>query len=267
MRSDDDEIPPSVYEAFDNATPNRKYRVATAAVGVSVSAISGGLAIAGLTGQYDNPDVLLFGNAFVTLAADIIVGGTSAWALQQEERTKRENVDRIWQEVKRRRTGGAASGSNRSQRRAKKVEVAGGAMPGAGGFGAASPPRPAPRPPPAPRAPPPNPPAATKEDVSADDGGLFAGVNAFMDEGNELGKAGAINLNAQLEDAGVLPPVVPSGAAEAAASPGVDGNAAEGAASPPPAPESAATPETAARSAAGGGGSRKGGKKKKKKRK
>ena len=69
-----------MYEAFDKATPNRKYRIAAAGVGVAISAITGGVAVASITGQYENPDVLLFGNSFLTLAVDALVGGTSAWA-------------------------------------------------------------------------------------------------------------------------------------------------------------------------------------------
>ena len=214
LASDDDPAPPEVIQAEDNATPNRKYRLATAAVGVTVSAATAGAAIATLSGQYDFGDVMLFGSPVVTLVVDVLVGGTSAWAWQQEQKTKRENIARIWEEVKRRRTGGATEGANRLQRRAKKVLVPGGAMPGAGGFGAqprSAPARPkAAAPSAAPRVPAAAPPAEEPATVTgADSGGLFAGARAFLEEANALGKAQAISLNAQLEDAGVLPPVAP----------------------------------------------------------
>ncbi|KOO53735.1 hypothetical protein Ctob_013246 [Chrysochromulina tobinii] len=183
LASDDDPAPPEVIQAEDNATPNRKYRLATAAVGVTVSAATAGAAIATLSGQYEFGDVMLFGSPVVTLVVDVLVGGTSAWAWQQEQKTKRENIARIWEEVKRRRTGGATEGANRLQRRAKKVLVPGGAMPGAA-----------------------EEPATV---TGADSGGLFANARAFLEEANALGKAQAISLNAQLEDAGVLPPVAP----------------------------------------------------------
>lgn len=214
LASDDDPAPPEVIQAEDNATPNRKYRLATAAVGVTVSAATAGAAIATLSGQYEFGDVMLFGSPVVTLVVDVLVGGTSAWAWQQEQKTKRENIARIWEEVKRRRTGGAAEGANRLQRRAKKVLVPGGAMPGAGGFGAqprSAPARPkAAAPSAAPRVPAAAPPAEEPATVTgADSGGLFAGARAFLEDANALGKAQAISLNAQLEDAGVLPPVAP----------------------------------------------------------
>jgi len=218
LASDDDPAPPEVIQAEDNATPNRKYRLATAAVGVTVSAATAGAAIATLSGQYEFGDVMLFGSPVVTLVVDVLVGGTSAWAWQQEQKTKRENIARIWEEVKRRRTGGATEGANRLQRRAKKVLVPGGAMPGAGGFGAqprSAPARPkaspkAAAPSAAPRVPAAAPPAEEPATVTgADSGGLFANARAFLEEANALGKAQAISLNAQLEDAGVLPPVAP----------------------------------------------------------
>ena len=54
-----------------------------------------------------------------------------------------------------------------------------------------------------------------------DDNSFSGKLRDFFGEANELGKAGALRLNAQLEDAGVLPPVAPgaaSGGQDAAAS-------------------------------------------------
>jgi len=229
----DEPPPPEVIEAEDKATPNRKYRLATAAGAVGISSVAGGLAVASLAGQEIGQDVLLFGSPFLTLGASTIIGGTGAWAWNEEQKTKRQNIARIWEEVQLRRRGGGGapgSGANRSQRRAKKVPVAGGAMPGAGGFGQA---------PSAPTLAPKSPPSPPPTEPEQPGGGLFAGVQSFFDEANAMGKAQAVNLNAQLEDAGVLKPLAqqdtpPSGAVNAA-----DATEVPTAAASPPTPSAA----------------------------
>ena len=268
VRLSEEPPPQEVIDAEDKATPNRKYRIATAAVGVGVSVVSGGFAVATLSNQGDFGDVLLFGSPLLTLAADVIIGGTSAWAWQQEERTKSENIARIWAEVKRRRSGGAASGANRSQRRAKKVAVPGGAMPGAGGFGQSPPAAAAARKSAAPQR---TGGTDAKPAASGDGGGgLLTGMTSLLEEANAMGKANAVSLNAKLEDAGVLPPLAPkssSGSAVPEAPP-----LASSAADPTPSPdEPAATTAAAAdgtrtsassRARTKGGKGGKGGKKK-----
>ena len=174
-----------------------------------MSTISAGLSVASLTGQLDSTDVLLFNNPILTLLVDVVIGGTSAWAWQQEEATRVANVERIWDEVQRRRSGGGRPGTNRSQRRAKVPGSTArpASFTGGGGFSSDSPPPPPPPPRSlAPPSPPPSPPPAD----ATDGGGLFAKAKDFFDEANELGRAQALSLNAQLEDAGVLPPVSPA---------------------------------------------------------
>ena len=172
----DEPAPPEVIEAEDRATPNRKYRLAAAGVGVGISTISAGLAIATMTGDeaFISSDVLLFGNPILTLAVDVIIGGTSGWAWQQEQRIKRENIARIWEEVQRRRTGGGKPGSNRSQRRAKKVAVRD-PVAGMGGFSS-----------------PPTPPASAKAPPSTPSpqpsSRILGGIEEFFNEANELGE-------------------------------------------------------------------------------
>ena len=193
--------PPEVIEAEAKATPNRKFRLAGAGVGIGVSAISGVTAVASLAGS-GNSDVLLFGNPILTLLADTLVGGSCAWALQQELKTRDENIARIWEEVQRRRRGGAKSGANRSQRRAKKppagARVAGSSAGFTGGGAMPSSPPKSSSPPPA------TPPGAGGGDEPS---GLLAGVQQFFDEANEMGKAQAQVLNSKLEAAGVLEPL------------------------------------------------------------
>ena len=198
--------PPEVIEAEANATPNRKYRLLGAGVGLALASSSGVLSAAVLAGQPDAislRDLVLFDNPILSLLLDVVIGSTCAWAIQQELKTRDENIQRIWEEVQRRRAGGAKSGANRSQRRAKKaVDSRPVQFTGGGGFA------PPPLPPPAPAvaSPPPaapTPPAAT----DAQGGGVLGGVKAFFEEANELGRAQAFALNAQLEDAGVIAPI------------------------------------------------------------
>ena len=197
--------PPEVVEAEANATPNRKFRLVGCGVGFGVSLGSGILSFNVLTGNPDAQnlrDLVLFDNPIISLLVDIIIGGTCAWAFQQEIKTRDENQRRIWEEVKRRRAGGAASGANRSQRRAKKVvDTRKAQFTGGGGFNSPPPPPPAPPPPPPPAAPP-------MADAAEGGGeGLFEKAKSFFEEANEMGKASALVLNAQLEEKGVLSPI------------------------------------------------------------
>jgi len=206
--------PPEVIEAEANATPNRKWRLLGVGTGFALSSASGVLDIATISGAVDTSalaPLILFDNPTLSLVINFAVGSTCAWAWQQEQETKRQNVQRIWDEVQRRRNGGAASGANRAQRRAKKVAVPA-APPGAAGFGAlASEKRDGRTASPAPPTTPPSPPPAATPPTPAgtpnQDSGIFGGVKSFFDEANAIGKAQAITLNSKLEDAGVLSPV------------------------------------------------------------
>jgi hypothetical protein len=240
--------PPEVIDAEAKATPNRIYRLAVAGGAAAISLVSAGATAATMTGALDSNDVLLFGNPYLTLGADLLVGGTGAWAFQQEMKTKEENIARIWEEVQRRRSGGAASGANRSQRRAKKVVQQQPAVPAPVGFASAPTKQPPPSPPPA---------EPATQATEAKGGGLLDGAKAFFDEANAMGKANALNLNAKLEDAGVLPPVAPPAAAT-----GTDAAVGDNAAK-------AAAPSSPADPAGGGskGASGKGKKKKKRSKK
>jgi hypothetical protein len=237
MMLEEDQPPPEVIEAEANATPNRKFRLAGTAIGVALSAGSGIASGATLAGQIDANDALsalvLFDNPTLSLAVDLIIGGTCAWAWQQEQRTKQQNTRRIWEEVKRRRAGGAVTGpgGNRSQRRAKKVAVQQ-PLPGSpvgfggGGGGPTSGARKKPSPPAsksASVAPPPPAPAAAEVGAPPPEygNGLLGKAQDFLEEANAMGKAQALVLNAQLEESGVLPATssgaTPQGAAEPAA--------------------------------------------------
>jgi hypothetical protein len=173
----DDEAPPEVVEAEANATPYRKWRLAAAGVGVGASAVSAAVALGVLAGVGDDlAPVLPFESPVAALLIDTTIGGACLWAWSKEQETKRLNIQRIWEEVRRRQQGGApAAGSNRSQRRAEKK-------------GATSrrraPPAPAP--------------------TSASPSNPFG---EFFEQANALGRAQAVDLNARLEDAGVLPPL------------------------------------------------------------
>lgn len=218
MILEEDKAPPEVIEAEANATPNRKLRIAAAAVGALVSFASGGSSGGILVGQVDASGpysaLVLFDNPVISLLIDAVIGGTCVWAIQQEQKTKEENIRRIWKEVRRRRAGGSASASNRSQRRAKKVEVAA-PIPGTPvGFGG---PRggknskrklsKAQRAPPQASAPAQSLQTSKMVDDSCGDGGLLEKAKDFFDEANTMGKAQALVLNAQLEEAGVLPSI------------------------------------------------------------
>lgn len=199
--------PPEVIEAERNATPNRKYRLLGAGALIALCSASASLSAAKLSGVglYNGIDVdeladsvLLFNNPYISLLVDVVLGGTCAWAWQQELATRDENVARIWEEVQqRRRTGGrpTGSGANRFERRARAKEDAA-ASKTAKGFGSstgATPPSPPPTPPP------PTPPSPQAADSAAP--GLFSGVQGFFDEANALAKANAIALNDELESA------------------------------------------------------------------
>ena len=229
--------PPEVIQAEANSTPNRKYRLIGAGTGFGIALGSGVLSAAVLAGQPDAMglrDLVLFDNPIISLLVDVIIGGACAWAWQQEQLTKEQNIQRIWEEVQRRRAGGAKSGANRSQRRSKsQAESRPVQFTGGGGFSSPSPPPPAPPPPPSPPPPPTEQPAAAPAD-----GGLFGKVNAFFEEANELGRTNALALNAQLEDAGVLPVINPPSASGASGE--VSGEASgEASASPAAAPATA----------------------------
>ena len=208
-----DDVPPEVIEAEANATPNRKFRLAGAGVGFGVSLVSAGLSVVALGGQSGLDDLVLFGNPLISLFVDIVIGGSCAWAWQQEQQTKEQNIERIWAEVKRRRSGGAASGANRAQRRGASKQQQQVRQAGAGGFASAPPPPPqflykdTPPPPP----PPPPEASAPPAEQAGGLGGLFdgitGGVRDMFEEANAMGKASAYDLNSKLEDAGVLPPI------------------------------------------------------------
>jgi len=223
------EVPPEVIEAEANATPNRKYREWTAGVGVAISALSAVLTIASLSGQMEGEDMYLFGDPKLTLLTDLIIGGTSVWAYREEQRTKQENIVRIWEEVQQRGAGGVKKNANRSQRRAKKVAVSTalrGELPIFESSIADTPTGPSP---------PPEPPSpATTPEPSSPLPGL--GLVGFFAEANAMGRSMALGLNKQLEDAGVLPPINPAGGAEQAS----------------PEPDAAARPAAASADVRGG---------------
>ena len=187
----DNPPPPEVIEAEAKATPNRKYRLLGAGTGFAISLGSGVLSFAVLTGGAEASPIVLFDNPILSLLVDLVIGGSCAWAIQQELKTKAENTQRIWEEVQRRRAGGAASGANRSQRRAKKVvDTRPPQFTGGGGFAT-----PSPSPPPPPPLAAPTPAAA---DAASSDGGggwfesltsaLPAGAKDLLEEANALGK-------------------------------------------------------------------------------
>ena len=226
MMMEDDKPPPEVIEAEAKAMPNRPVRLGVAVGAIGLSLLTGIIAggnLANVQEAVNLRDLILFDNPVLTLAIDTVIGGISAWSIQQELETKEKNIQRIWEEVQRRRSGGAASGANRSQRRAKKVEAPKPMFTGGDGFSTPPSPPPskkAPKPSPAPPTqPPPSapaPPAAAPTDGGLA-GGLFGKAKSFLDEANELGKTQALALNAQLEDKGVLPPIgAPPPAAPAA---------------------------------------------------
>ena len=104
---ENDKAPPEVLEAEAKAMPNRKYRLVGAGTGFGLSLLSGVLSAAVLAGQEDAlklADLVLFDNAIASLAINVVIGSTCAWAFQQELATKEANIERIWQEVKRRRS-------------------------------------------------------------------------------------------------------------------------------------------------------------------
>ena len=198
------ELTKQVVEAEARAASGRTPRVAGTAVLGLLAAASAAVAAGSLAGNEQAAalaeDVLPFGSAPLSLLLDAGVGWACLWVYAQEMQTRDENLDRIWTELQQRRA--AAAGANRAERRAKKVARER-VFTGGGGF-AASPPPP---PPPAPASSlsPPSAGAASEQDGS----GLLASVKDFWSEANELGRAGALNLNAQLEEQGVLPALEP----------------------------------------------------------
>ena len=98
--------PPEVIEAEANATPNRKFRLAGAAALGLLSAASALASVTELTGGGgDVTEALLlpFGGAPLTLFVDVVLLGSCAWLVQQELATRDANIQRIWEEVQRRR--------------------------------------------------------------------------------------------------------------------------------------------------------------------
>lgn len=171
---------------------------------------SGALAVASLAGQEAavsiGQDVLLFGNPYLSLVFDVVVAGASGWAWQQEQLTREQNVQRIWEEVQRRRSGGATTGANRSQRRVKaKVQSKSKEKLGFSQTPAPPPPPPLPSPPP-----PPSP-------APSPSGGLMEQAKGMFAEANAMGRASALKLNSELEERGVLPALEPPSELEAEA--------------------------------------------------
>ena len=86
MMMEDNKPPPEVIEAEAKAMPNRVYRQIGAGVGFGLSLASGVLSAAVLAGQPDAVnlrDLVLFDNPILSLAIDVTIGGTCAWAWQQ----------------------------------------------------------------------------------------------------------------------------------------------------------------------------------------
>jgi len=218
-----DGVPAEVLEAERKATPGRRPRLAgTVALGV-LSAASAGLCVATLTGQpwaaEIAENVLPFGNAPVSLAVNVVLSGTCVWVYQQELETREQNIQRIWEEVQRRKAQGGVSG------KAKKRNKTPAQLRQPQGF------VPARSPPPPPSPPPPAPPPAVAP-------GFFErlGSSQFMEEANAMARVQAMSLNDALEEKGVLSPVERAGRGE--------GEGTEGAASTEP--EGGAAPQGAA---------------------
>lgn len=243
--------PPEVIEAEANATPNRKYRLAGAATVGALAVTQAGLGVCSLAGVEGlaelGDNVLLFGNPFLTLLVDVGLAGTAGLTWQQEQATREANVARIWEEVQRRRKGGAKSGENRSQKRARKKP--GAAKPVGMAPVAAAPPASAPPAPPPPASPPPG----------SAFGGLAAKASSFFDEANAMGRASALELNAQLEERGVLPKLEADGGGEVGSG-AAEPSGGDVEAAPPASPSDLA----GGRPSAAKGKRKKGGKKKRK---
>eukprot|EP00965_Chrysotila_dentata_P101763 3359727-Pleurochrysis_carterae.AAC.8 len=225
-----EEPPLAVIEAERQATPMRKYRFIGIGVLGALCAASGLLCAFAISGQPDAldlaEDLLPFGNPYISLVGDVAIGGTCVWAFQQELQTREQNVQRIWEEVQRRKQGGgvpAKGGGNRSNRRATgvaksaksaKIQMQPRAKPAspAPASESSSPP-----PPPAPAAAPP-----------AEGSGLFKQAQSFLDEANNLARAQAIQLNDDLEKRGMLPQIEKqpqSESAESSSSPQTEASA------------------------------------------
>jgi len=191
--------PREVIEAEDKATPARKFRLAGIAALGSACTASAVLSIAAASGQAQARTmadaVLPFGNEYLSLAADAIIIGGCGWTWNEEMQTRERNIERIWEEVQRRR--GSASGVNRQDRRSKAK------FKKSKGFGDS------PRDSSAtttPVLPPPSLSSGSTRGVMKS-AGVMKQAKSFFDEANAMAKAQAIQLNADLEARGVLAPL------------------------------------------------------------
>ena len=102
MMMEDSKPPPEVIEAEAKAMPNRPVRLGVAAGAIGLSLLTGAISvgnIANVPEAMNLRDLVIFDNPFLTLGIDVVIGGISAWSIQQELETKEKNIQRIWEEA------------------------------------------------------------------------------------------------------------------------------------------------------------------------
>jgi hypothetical protein len=195
-------IPDEIIEAEAKSAGGRGPRLAVAGTVATATTVFGA-AQAAVTQNANLAGVVpsLFDSPPATLAISFGVAGGCAALINAELETKKANQRRIWEAVKAKKKTLSAKGPSRAQRRQRgggkvaKLEPV-----------SAAPPSPSPSPPPAPA------PAAAPAAGGGEGGGgflegLVAKVETAFPEANAMAANSALQLNAALEERGILEPV------------------------------------------------------------
>ncbi len=203
------EPPPAVVDAEKNATPMRKYRLAGIGALATLSAGSAALCLATLAdadGARELADnILPFGNEYLSLVGTSAILAGCAWAWGEEEKTRQANIQRIFEEVQRRKANGdltrpvpADKGAKKKKKKSRlqnKTPAQARALQRASAAQSEAAP-------------------AKGKSAQADEGLRAAApspsaagglVGDFFAEANALARAQALSLNDALEERGVLP--------------------------------------------------------------
>ena len=120
--------PPQVVEAEKNATPNRKLRLAATAALATAATASAAISTAHLA-HFQPADsiqasILPVDNEILSLTAAIVILASCNYVWVQEQKNREENVQRIWEEVKKRKMKQAKSEkSNVRSKRPNKTQA------------------------------------------------------------------------------------------------------------------------------------------------
>mmetsp|Transcript_91000 Transcript_91000/g.141903 ORF Transcript_91000/g.141903 Transcript_91000/m.141903 type:complete len:376 (+) Transcript_91000:68-1195(+) len=211
-----------VEEEEGKRAPNRKWYILGSLVAILLSLLSGAASVASLTNNpellpFESENLLLFDSAAITLAVDLVFGGTGAFIIYRQFVIREESIQEImdaWKvrKIQQKYMDGEFADKKKSETKSVSKKVA-------RGFGK--------EPLPPPVAAPPSTTESSKDKAEDNDdkaeenkgwtgGSLVSNVKAMVRDtygtADIIARNNAIALNAKLEEAGVLPPINPKAA-------------------------------------------------------